>query len=122
MKTKNKFSLIFIVGILLYGLSFIATSKQQEPSPCQIALSDRLNSDTSISNHISRLGEYRDTLIFNGDTTRPGNWDKITDTICSVYKRNCTYVTTILIVNNRDTARVNWDTRFGKKIFFKACP
>ena len=123
MKSKMKFSLVFIAGIIIYGVSFIATKRTNvNDDPCFIALESRINSDTSIGNHLYWNSGYRDTLLFGGDTTRPGNWDKITDTLCSIYKRNCGTVVPILITNYRDTARSSWDTRFGKKIFFKVCP
>lgn len=122
MQSTKKFSLLFIVGLLLYGLSFIATKKYPDSDPCLIAIENKISTDTSIGNHVSWLQSYSDTLLLYGDTTRPGNWDRITDTICKVYKTNCVNTVPILIVNYRDTARSTWDTRYGKKIFFKVCP
>ena len=123
MKSKKKFSLFFIGSILLYGLSFIATSKQYIiDNPCDFAIINRINNDSSINNHIAIFKHANDTIIINGDTTRPGNWDRITDTLCSLFKRNCNATKSMLLVNFRDTARINWNTPYGKKIFFKVCP
>ena len=124
MKSRKMFSLLFIVGVLLYAVSFIATKKNIDEDPCNLALQNKFSRDTSISNHVFIYNFYNDSLILGGDTTLPADWNKITDTICKIYKDNCTNLNNkpILVVNWRDTARSNWDTRFGKKIFFKLCP
>jgi hypothetical protein len=126
MKTKKIRSFFLLMGILLYALSFIATSYEKDiiEDPCYLALQNRYNTDTSIRNHATIDNINGDTLIVRGDTTRPGDWNRITDTICKVYKDNCANANNkpILVVNLRDTARSTWDTRFGKKILFKLCP
>jgi hypothetical protein len=126
MKSKKIFSLFFIIAVFCYAVSFIATSynKDLQDNPCYMALQNRFNADTSISNHAYLDINYGDTLILGGDTTRPTDWNKIADTICKVYKANCTNSNNkpIFIINWRDTARSTWDTRFGKKILFKLCP
>jgi hypothetical protein len=124
MKSKKIFSLFFIVGVLLYAATFIATSKQGIDEPCSVALENKFSRDTSISNHAFLYNLYGDSLVLGGDTTLTSDWNKITDTICKLYKDNCPNGNNkpILVVNWRDTARSNWDTRFGKKIFFKLCP
>jgi hypothetical protein len=127
MKSKKIFSLFFITGVLLYALSFIATSREKEyvDDPCYLALQNRLNNDTAIANHAYYpYNLNNDTLILLADTLLPADWNKITDTICKVYKDNCPNSSNkpILIINRRDTFRSNWDTRYGRKILFKFCP
>ena len=126
MKSKKLLNLFFIIGILLYALSFIATSTNKyadQPEPCTIALQNRFSTDTSIGNHVYLNSSITDTLVLGGDTTRPADWNKIADTICKVYKDNCGGSNKpILIINYRDTTSANRDTRFGKKILFKLCP
>jgi hypothetical protein len=126
MKTKKTYSLFLTIGLLLFALSFIATSKYNElqEDPCYLALQNRFNTDTSISNHVIYDNIISDTLLLRGDTLLPADWNRIADTICKVYKTNCVNNGNkpILIVNRRNTTASEWDTRFGKKILFKLCP
>jgi hypothetical protein len=126
MKSKKICSVLFVAGVLFYAISFMATKPIESinDDPCYIAIQNKFASDTSIGNHAFWDFGSKDTIILRGDTLLPADWNRITDTICKVYKDNCVNGNNkpILVINWRDTSRSNWDTRFGKKILFKFCP
>jgi hypothetical protein len=126
MKTNKNIKYLFFTGILLYSLSFIATKKYpDELNPCQIAIDNFVNKDTILRRYAYISLPYQDTVIISADTLNPYtiNWNIVTDSLCSIYKNSCASLNTkILVINRRDTTRSNWDTRYGKKIYFKQCP
>jgi hypothetical protein len=123
MKSKKVFNLVLLFAFITYSISFIATSKRQDLDPCQIAINDWFYKDSSVSNHSFFRELYADTLVINTDSLYTINWNSVTDSLCKIYANNCSNPNKpILIINYKDTVRSNWDTRFGKKIFFKRCP
>lgn len=123
MKSKKRISLVLFIGLLVYGISFIATSPRRDIDPCQIALENWYNKDTSIYRHSYLNWDNGDTLVISSDSINTINWSSTTDSICDIYKNTCNVQNKpILIVNRQDTLRSNWNTRFGKKIYFKKCP
>jgi hypothetical protein len=126
MKANKNIKYLFFTGILLYSLSFIATKKYpDELNPCQIAIDNFVNKDTVLRRYAYISLPYQDTVIISADTVNPYtiNWNIVTDSLCSIYKNSCAYSNTkILVINKRDTTKINWDTRYGKKIYFKQCP
>jgi hypothetical protein len=115
--------LCFFFAIVFYAISFIATKLPYKEDPCNIAITEWFLKDTSVSNHSFLNIRYSDTLVISTDTTFTLNWNDKTDSLCKIIATNCSSANKpILIINNRDTARSTWDTRFGKKVFFKRCP
>ena len=123
MIANKNFKLFFFLGLIIYGISFMATSPKKDYDPCQMGLDNLFDKDSTLRG--SYIDGYRDTLIIRTDTTAPYtvNWNAVTDSVCTLLKRNCAENNKpILVINNRDTTRSNWDTRYGKKIYFKVCP
>ncbi len=90
-----------------------------------MALDNWLYKDTSLYRYAYINSAYQDTVVISADTTNPMimNWNNITDSMCMIIKNSCGVNNKpILVINRRDTTRANWDTRFGKKIYFKLCP
>lgn len=127
MKSKIIYSVFVAIGIFIYTLSFIATKPNQPfyDNPCYMAIQNKINTDTSIGKYVYFEIIRNDTLLLMADTTKVGNWSRITDTICKVYKNNCPSSNnnkSVLVINWKDTATSTWDTRYGKKLLFSNCP
>jgi hypothetical protein len=124
MKKNKNIKYLFFTGILLYSLSFIAT-KKTEINPCQLAVDNYLQKDTTVRNYAYMSWQSQDTLLVSADTTNPHtvNWNNVTDSVCLILKNSCAINNKpIFVINNRDTARSTWNNRFGKKIFSTQCP
>jgi hypothetical protein len=124
MKKGKITSIVFIVGLLLYALSFIATSKKQiEPAnPCKLAAEDWFYRDSNLYKYHNLANLNNDTVLIQADTLRNTNWNIVTDSLCRIYKANCgNFSQKILVINFRDTIPSHRDTWHGKKILFKDC-
>jgi hypothetical protein len=122
MKKKMLFNIVFVVGLVLYALSFIATKKVFPEDPCYATAIFWFQKD-SIRNNYHQLYNMNDTLLIRADTLYPVNWNQVCDTLCSIYKDSCNRTgTPILVVNWRDTARSTWNTQYGRTILFRKCP
>ena len=125
MIANKNFKLFFLLGLIIYSLSFIATKKNMDLDPCTMAINSWFDKDTSLNRYAYITSAYQDTVVIRADTTNPNtmNWNIITDSVCSIIKSSCGLNNKpILVINNRDTTTSLWDTRFGKKIYFKQCP
>ena len=126
MKANKNFKLFFLLGLIIYSLSFIATKRNMDLDPCTMAINNWLDKDTNLTRYAYVSSLYQqDTLIIRADTLNPIsiNWNNVTDSLCLIVKNSCGVNNKpILVINNRDTTRSNWDTRYGKKIYFKVCP
>jgi hypothetical protein len=125
MNANINIKLFFFVGLFIYSISFIATSKPFVENPCSVSINSYLKRDTTLKNFVSFTNIYNDTLKIDADTINPNivNWNIVTDSICHILKTSCGKNNNyIVVINIRDTIRSQWDTRFGKKIFSKQCP
>jgi hypothetical protein len=125
MKANRNIKLLFFLGLGIYSISFIATSKPFVEDPCSVSINDYFRRDTSLKNYVSIKNIYNDTLKVDADTLNPNtiNWTRVTDSICHILKTSCGRNNKfIVVINIRDTIRSQWDTRFGKKIFSTQCP
>ncbi|MGG9960691.1 hypothetical protein [Ferruginibacter sp. SUN106] len=123
MKRKILYSTILVIGILFYAISFIATSKQAVLDPCYERTAFWLYKDSTRSRHTFLAYNNNDTVVLEIDTTYAIHANTICDTICGMYKDSCNRAGIgILVINSNDTARSTWETRYGKKLFFRQCP
>ena len=123
MKRKILSSVIVVICILFYTLSFIATKKVMPTDPCYDRTTFWMYQDSARSRHAYLLNTYTDTILLRIDTIYASRANAICDTICSIYKDSCNRTgVRILVVNSNDTARSTWETRWGKTIFFRTCP
>jgi hypothetical protein len=123
MKKKIIFNTVLVAGLLLYVISFIATSKPHPQDPCLATATFWFQKD-SIRSRFHQLYQFNDTILISADTLQPPmDWNTVCDTICKIYNDSCKRTgTPILVINQRDTSRSTWDNRFGKKILFRKCP
>jgi hypothetical protein len=122
MKASKNIKWFFLIGLLIYSLSFIATRKND---PCRLSINAYLEKDTTLGNYVYLSTSVNDTLKIDADTLNPNiiNWNRVTDSVCNILNNSCGNSNqVILVINSRDTTRSNWDTRLGKKIFSKQCP
>ncbi len=122
-KNKYQLNLLFFIGIFIYALSFIATTKNQpDINPCGYTIAYWYNKDT-VQSKIHPLSYFNDTVLIKIDTNYRYNSSTTIDSICKIFKTDCNNTTgSILGVNKLDTTKRNWDTPYGKKIFFYKCP
>jgi hypothetical protein len=124
MKKGKITSVVFIVGIVFYALSFMASGKKQPEirDACNNAGQDWFYKDSNLYKyHDVRFLNY-DTMLVRADTLRNVDWNVITDSLCKIYKANCGNETKkILVINYRDTIASHRDTKYGKKLFYKDC-
>jgi hypothetical protein len=123
MKRKILYSAALLIGVLFYAISFIATTKPSASDPCYDRANFWLYKDSTRSRHAYLSYIQTDTVILQIDTFYAANANIICDTICSIYKDSCNRAGIgILVININDTARSTWETRYGKKLFFRKCP
>jgi len=123
MKRKLLRSVLIVICILCYSISFIATKKVVASDPCYQRTITWLYKDSTRSRHAFIYYPGKDTIIISIDTVYASHAAVICDTICSIYKDSCNRTgVPILVVNSNDTARSTWDNQYGKKILFRICP
>lgn len=122
MMLKTGTKLLIAAALMAYALSFIATSKDYPLDPCYEKIYSWVQKDSLLSRH-SRFTLYNDSVIVFADTSVQINWTGTADSMCAILKTQCNKSNSgILVVNAKDTTRAQWDTRYGKKIFYKKCP
>jgi hypothetical protein len=125
IKTNKNIKWILLSGLIIYSISFIATSRPFKEDPCSLSINSFFDRDTTLKNYVYFQNIYNDTIKLDADTLNPNiiNWNKVTDSVCYILTNSCGKNNKyIVVINSKDTLRNQWDTRYGKKIFAKQCP
>ncbi len=110
---KDFFKAIFILGF--FAFIGLATSKRLIPYPCDIQIDRFLNQDYNgyyqeFSSDTVIIQAYMDTL-----------WDIKSAEICRLLRDSCKLNGRKVLVIDTTRNPAFFDTRFGKKIYFRHC-
>lgn len=95
----------------------VATSKSQN-FPCDYQIQNFLSNDTAIRAYYSF--STHDTIIVTA--YKDSLWESKTSAICKLLKDSCKISGYKIMVLDTTYNHANWNTPYGKQLYFRQCP
>jgi hypothetical protein len=113
---KDFFRAIFILAF--FAFIGLATSKSLIPSPCDIQISRYLDTDQTVRGYYQAFAA--DTIVVKA--YKDSLWDIKSAEVCRLLRDSCRLNGRKVLVVDTTWNPTLFDTRFGKKIYFRHCP
>ena len=113
---KDFLRAIFILGF--FAFIGLATSKSLIPYPCDIQIERYLRQDNKVNAYYQDF--VADTIVVKA--YKDSLWEIKTAEVCRLLRDSCKLNGRKVLVIDTTYNPAFFDTRFGKKIYFRTCP
>lgn len=113
---KDFFRAVFILAF--FAFIGLATTKSLIPFPCDIQIDRYLDKDPEVRGYYQAFAQ--DTIVIKA--YKDSLWDVKSAEVCRIMRDSCRLNGRKVLVVDTTWNVSSFDTRFGKKIYFRHCP
>lgn len=112
---KKAISIIVILGAFMW---LNMATKRVELFPCEGPLMRYFSKDTAIRAYY--MGSTRDTVLIY--TFKDTLLEKISSDLCAILKDSCKMQGFKILIKDSTSDPAQWNSPYGKQVYFKVCP